>query len=60
MNDKLAEFQQLVTEHDVYYTMSDDHKIWQKGHDQYKAIMAIFNGLSEELQQEATQIWESR
>ena len=60
MNDKLAEFQQLVIEHDVYYTMSDDHKIWQKGYDQYKAIMAIFNGLSEELQQEATQIWESR
>ena len=60
MNDKLAEFQQLVIEHDVYYTMSDDHKIWQKGHDQSQAIMAIFNGLSEELQQEATQIWESR
>ena len=60
MENKLAVFKQLVADHDVYYTMSDDHKIWQKGHDQYKAIMAIFNGLSEELQQEATQIWESR
>ena len=60
MNDKLAEFQQLVADHDVYYTMSDDHKIWQRGYDQYQVIMAIFNGLSEELQQEATQIWERR
>ena len=60
MNDKLAEFQQLVTDHDVYYSMSDDHKIYKRGYEQYQAIMKIFNGLSEELQQEATQIWESR
>ena len=60
MNDKLAEFQQLVTDHDVYYSMSDDHKIYKRGYEQYQAIMKIFNGLSEELQQEATQIWESK
>ena len=60
MSDKLAEFKQLVTDHDVYYSMSDDHKVWQKGYEQYQAIMKIFNGLSEELQQEATKIWENR
>ena len=60
MSDKLAEFQQLVTDHDVCYSMSDDHKVWQKGYEQYQAIMKIFNGLSEELKQEATKIWEDR
>ena len=60
MSNKLAEFKQLVTDHDVYYSMSDDHKVWQKGYEQYQAIMKIFNGLSEELQQEATKIWENR
>tara|TARA_R110000787_G_scaffold23515_3_gene67165 strand:+ start:455 stop:649 length:195 start_codon:yes stop_codon:yes gene_type:complete len=60
MSNKLAEFKQLVADHDVYYSMSDDHKVWQKGYEQYQAIMKIFNGLSEELQQEATKIWENR
>tara|TARA_R110000772_G_scaffold6431_1_gene22400 strand:- start:40 stop:234 length:195 start_codon:yes stop_codon:yes gene_type:complete len=60
MSNKLAEFKQLVTDHDAYYSMSDDHKVWQKGYEQYQAIMKIFNGLSEELQQEATKIWENR
>jgi len=60
MENKLAVFKQLVADHDVYYSMSDDHKIWQRGYDQYQAIIKIFNEMPEGLKQEATKVWESK
>ena len=60
MNDKLKEFQQLVTDHDVHFAMSDDNKVWKKGWEEYQVIMEIYNNLVGEYKQELDKIWEGR
>jgi hypothetical protein len=33
-------FRQMLREHDYYYEMSDDHRVWQKGRGERATIMS--------------------
>jgi hypothetical protein len=53
-NDKLQQFDELCKVHDLTYTYSDDHSVYQKGKHQYAEIMQ----LSEHIPyNEARNIW---
>lgn len=51
---KLAEFRNLVLAHDLFYSYSDDHRVWKKGVASWDAI----NEASKEIKPEdAAQVW---
>lgn len=41
MNLSKEQFQELLNEHDWWYNMSEDHRIWQKGLDEENQILAL-------------------
>ena len=44
MNDfteQLFELEVLLKKHDKYYDYSDDHYVWSKGNDEWKAIQKL-------------------
>lgn len=59
MNDfteQLFELEVLLKKHDKYYDYSDDHSVWSKGNNEWKAIQKLSTelkiaGYAEEVQE---------
>jgi len=43
----LIELKEMLQKHDWFYSYSDDHRAWQKGHDQSLDIYALLNKAAE-------------
>ena len=59
MTDLLVEFEELCKNHDWWYAMSDDHRVWTRGTEERDALIAKLQecrnaGLTEE----SNEIWE--
>ena len=50
----LEQFKELVSKHDLTYSYSDDYSVYQKGDEQYKAILKLSKELPKEV---VVQIW---
>lgn len=57
--NKLEEFKELLSHHDWYYMMSDDHRIWKKGQAYLAKVSGCAYSLSEEDFEKAKEHWDS-
>lgn len=48
MEIKLSEFEDMLSSHDWFYNYSDDHRAYQKGNDESKAIRRAYEELAKE------------
>jgi len=60
-NTKLEEFRQLVDNHDLTFSYSDDSQMWRRGQAQLDAILSLGKKLSAAGHgEECTKIWAER
>lgn len=50
INNSLDEFQELLEQHDWYYTHSDDHSVWKRGEEMGRHIRRLADSSSEHLE----------
>ena len=43
MNCSIVEFYEMLKNHDWYYSFSDDHSVYEKGHDEHRRLEWIAN-----------------
>ncbi len=46
----LAEFQELLEQHDWYYNHSDDHSVWKRGEEMGRHIRRLADSSSEHME----------